>query len=303
VNDIAELNPRVRADACADYRPAPAGRTAVRTADTLVFAPTYNEGDSIGLLLGQLLALPAKFDVLIIDDGSSDGTQAIVEAHAARTPRVTLIERDAKLGIGSAHRLAWLYARRLGYTRIVTLDADLSHDPAEIPRLLAALDAGADVAIGSRFAPGGRLGYTGWRRFVSRFANRLARDLLRLPVREYTTSFRAARLDRIPPGLVESTASDGYSFFLTCVTRFARSGLKLTEIPIDFRDRHGGESKLPPFEIVRGALNLMRLALDRRRPAPLAPLAESECRCPDCLEPYRVRTAQEGVRCLACGPG
>jgi dolichol-phosphate mannosyltransferase len=300
VNDIAELNPRVRVDACAEHRPAPAGRTAVRTADTLVFAPTYNEGDSIGLLLRQLLALPAMFDVLIIDDGSSDGTQAIIQAYAGRSPRVALIERRAKLGIGSAHRLAWLYARRLGYARIVTLDADLSHDPAEIPRLLAAIDAGADVAVGSRFAPGGRLGYTGWRLFVSRAANRLARHLLRLPIREYTTSFRAARLDRIPPGLVESTASDGYSFFLTCIARFARSGLKLTEIPIDFRDRHGGESKLPRFEIVRGALNLLRLALDRRRPARLAVSAEYESHCPNCLKPYRVRTHQEGLRCLAC---
>jgi dolichol-phosphate mannosyltransferase len=258
-----------------------------------VFAPTYNEGESIGRMLEQLLAVPAQFDVLIIDDGSDDGTQAAIAEHAARDERVRWLDRGMKRGIGSAHRLAWLHARRLGYARIVTLDADLSHDPADIPRLLATVDAGADVVIGSRFVPGGRLDYSGWRLFVSRLANRLARRILRLPVREYTTSLRAARLDRVPPGLVESTASDGYSFFVTCMVYFARSGLKVAEIPIHFHDRHGGRSKMPRFEILRGAL-------DRRPPLPLALLPEPECHCPHCLKPYRVRIHDGGVRCLAC---
>jgi dolichol-phosphate mannosyltransferase len=251
-------------------------------------------------MLEQLLALPEQFDVLIVDDGSNDGTQAAIAEHAARDPRVRLLDRGMKRGIGSAHRLAWLHARRLGYARIVTLDADLSHDPADIPRLLAAIDAGADVAIGSRFAPGGRLDYSGWRLFVSRLANSLARSVLRLPVREYTTSLRAVRLDRVPPGLVESMAKDGYSFFVTCMVYFARCGLKITEIPIHFHDRHSGESKLPPFEILRGAGNLMQLAIDRRPPSPLALLPQPDCDCPHCLKPYRVRTEDGGVRCLGC---
>jgi dolichol-phosphate mannosyltransferase len=263
--------------------PARAGRIStritptVRRSKTLVCAPTYNEVESIGLLLDAILALPEKFDVLIIDDGSTDGTQAAIEVRAARDPHVGLIDRGRKLGIGSAHRLAWLHARRLGYARIVTLDADLSHDPADIPRLLAALDAGADVALGSRFAPGGRLDYRGWRLFVSRTANGLARSLLRLPVMEYTTSLRAACLDRVPVGLVELNSNDGYSFFLTCVTQFAHAGLKLAEIPIYFRQRHGGQSKLPPAEIVRGALKLLRLALNRRPQMPI-PFARHDVR-------------------------
>src|SRR5205823_1457161 len=113
----------------------------------------------------------------------------------------------------------------------VTMDADLSHDAADIPCLLAALDAGADVAIGSRFAKGGRLDYRGWRLFLSRMANRLARTLLSLPFKEYTTSLRAARLDRVPEGLVESIGTDGYSFFLTSLVGFTRARLEIAEIP------------------------------------------------------------------------
>jgi dolichol-phosphate mannosyltransferase len=274
--------------------------STVRSSDTLIFAPTYNEAASIGPLLDALVALPHQPDVLIIDDGSTDGTRAVIEARAARHPRVGLIERHRKLGIGSAHRLAWLHARRAGYARLVTLDADLSHDPADIPRLLAALDAGADVALGSRFAPGGRLDYRGWRLLVSRTANGLARRLLRLPVMEFTTSLRAARLDRVPAGLVESIASDGYSFFFTCVTEFARADLALAEIPIYFRDRHAGHSKLPPFEIVRGGLNLLCLALARHSRAPIALPPETDSVCPACLRPYRVGTRAGTLRCLAC---
>src|SRR5579871_6655359 len=127
-----------------------------RRSDTLVFTPTYNEGGSIGLLLDGLLAAPRPFDIAIVDDGSTDGTEDEILARAKTHPQIQLIRRTGKLGIGSAHQLAWLHARRAGYDRIVTLDADLSHDPADVPRLLAALDAGADVAIGSRYIAGGR---------------------------------------------------------------------------------------------------------------------------------------------------
>jgi dolichol-phosphate mannosyltransferase len=259
----ADLSQRPAGAVTCGNRTAP-NKVVARFSDTIICAPTYNEVDSIGLLLEALLALPLKFDILIIDDGSSDGTQSVIEAWAAQTSRICLIERNAKLGIGSAHRLAWAHARQLGYARIVTLDADLSHDPADIPRLLAALDAGADVAIGSRFAPGGRIDYKGWRLLLSWTANYLARKLLGLTVREYTTSLRAAHLDAVPVDLVENNV-DGYSFFLTCIVKFTRAGLTLTEVPIHFRDRHAGHSKLPKTEILRAALTLIRFALERGR--------------------------------------
>ena len=153
-----------------------ASALAQPTSDTLVFVPTYNEARTIGPLIDEILRLPVAADVLVVDDRSSDNTRTEVQARAAASQRVKLVGRPCKLGIGSAHRLGWLYARRSGYARIVTLDGDFSHDPADIPRLLRAIDNGADFVIGSRFAPGGRLDYRGIRRIVSRSANILARS-------------------------------------------------------------------------------------------------------------------------------
>ena len=273
-----------------------------RTCDTLVCLPTYNEGETIGPLIDAILRLPVKTDVMIVDDRSLDGTRAAVDLRAAADARVRVIGRPRKLGIGSAHRLGWLHARRLGYTRIVTLDADLSHDPADIPRLLAALDRGADVAVASRFAPGGRIDYRGFRLVISRGANLLARRLLRLSLSEHTTSLRAARLDRVPPGLVETIDHEGYSFFIACITRLVRAGLKVTEIPIHFHDRQQGKSKLPPIEIVRGFFTVVGLALPGRGAGSFRSLPDCEGACPSCKLPYCV-PSEEGPRCLACQSG
>jgi dolichol-phosphate mannosyltransferase len=278
----------------------PIAQLPERRSDTLVCTPTYNEGGSIGALLDGLLASGRAFDIMIVDDGSTDGTQDQILARARTHPQIHLIRRKGKLGIGSAHQLGWLHARRAGYARIVTLDADLSHDPADVPRLLAALDAGADVAIGSRYIAGGRLDYSGWRLAVSRTANIVARNLLTMPTYEQTTSLRAAKLDRVPEGLVESMLRDGYAFFLSCMARFARAGLKIAELPIHFRDRNCGQSKLPPFEIVRCGANLVQLAAVRSNPAPTPLLPEDRCTCASCGRPYLIRTEAGGIRCLAC---
>jgi 4-amino-4-deoxy-L-arabinose transferase-like glycosyltransferase len=236
---------------------------AARTSDTLIFVPTYNERATIEPLLEALLGLTSHCDVLIVDDSSTDGTIEALSARARSEPRLRVIVRSAKLGIGSAHKFGWTHAREHGYARIVTLDADLSHDPADVPRLLAALDAGADVAFGSRFAPGGRIEYRRWRLFLSRNGNSAARWLLRLPITEYTTSLRAAWLDRVPANLVEGISNEGYSFFLTCAVRLVRQGLRITEVPIHFRDRYSGVSKIARAEIFLCIINLVRLACER----------------------------------------
>jgi dolichol-phosphate mannosyltransferase len=271
-----------------------------RTCDTLVALATYNEGETIGPLIDAILGLPISVDVVVIDDRSLDRTRTEVERRSAADKRVGMIERPCKLGIGSAHRLGWLHARRRGYARIVTLDADLSHDPADIPRLLAMLDRGADFVIGSRFAPGGSLDYRGFRRVISRGANLLARRLLRLTLTEHTTSLRAARLDRVPPGLVETVDHEGYAFFLASIRQVVRAGLNVVEIPIHFHDRQHGSSKLPPIEIVHGLMTLLRLTYLGKRAAPFRELSDHVC--PSCDRAYCVRApvSRSGWRCLAC---
>lgn len=268
--------------------------------NTLIFAPTYNEQGTIGTLIDALLALPVRSDLLFVDDSSTDGTTEYLRSVAAAEPRIDVIVRPGKLGVGSAHKLGWLYARMHGYSRIVTLDADLSHDPQDVPRLLAALDAGADVAVGSRFCPGGRTDYHGWRRFLSLTANCLAHLVLRLPVAEHTTSLRAAWLGRVAPGLVESVNANGYSFFMTCITRLAREGLIMKEVPIHFHDRLRGSSKMPRTAVVKAVLSLLRLALDRRPAEPLGIPQEAERQCPACRAPYRTFVAPGELLCLQC---
>jgi dolichol-phosphate mannosyltransferase len=168
-----------------------------------------------------------------------------------------------------------------------------------VQRLLNALDAGADVALGSRFVPGSKHDYSGLRLGVSRGANMLASSLLRLPIAEHTTSLRAAKLARVPDGLVETIESDGYGFFVTCVVRLARAGLTLAELPIHFRDRHDGVSKISKRQIVFGALNLFRLSIDSRPYVPS--VAQSRLPdCPVCGRPYQMREPSGELRCLAC---
>ena len=269
-----------------------------RSSDTLIVVPTYNERDVITPMIDALLALPVACDVLIVDDRSTDGTTDILLARAASERRLSVMVRPAKLGVGSAHMLGWMHARHCGYRRIVTLDADFSHDPDDIPRLLAALDAGADVAIGSRFVPGAQIDYVGWRRFVSQSANYLARAVLHSPLTEHTTSLRAARLDRVPEGLVETIAREGYGFFLECAVRFVRAGLNVTEIPIHFRDRQHGKSKISQSEIVRAALNLLRLKLQRTWQN--ATLGDGAHSCAVCDQPFLTPMPDDELRCLAC---
>jgi dolichol-phosphate mannosyltransferase len=271
----------------------------MKTSDALVFMCTYNERGSIGAMLDVLLGLKVRCDVFVVDDSSTDGTLDVLAACAAAEPRLGVVVRPRKLGIGSAHKLGWLHARRMGYARIVTLDADQSHNPADVQRLLDALDAGADVALGSRFVPGARHDYSGLRLAVSRGANALAASLLRLPVAEHTTSLRAAKLASVPAGMVETIESDGYGFFVTCIVRLARAGLNIAELPIHFHPRHHGVSKISKRQVLFGAANLLRLAVDRR-PYHAGIFKVSEPDCPVCARPYRVREPSGELRCLAC---
>lgn len=229
---------------------------------TLVFAATYNEIGNIDDLLQRIWATDPRFHVLIVDDHSPDGTGQYLEDLAAVDRRLRVVHRPGKLGLGTAHQLAMLYAVQMAYDRLVTMDADLSHDPADIPRLLSALDE-ADFVIGSRYAKGGSSDYVGWRKFLSVSANTLARSSLGVPVHEFTTSFRAFRVSALRDRRCAKLRGGGYSYFMETVFRLHRAGFRVREVPISFRDRVAGVSKIPKYEIVNGASKLLRLAVSR----------------------------------------
>jgi dolichol-phosphate mannosyltransferase len=228
----------------------------------LVFTATYNERHNIGVLLNGIWDATPHAHVLVVDDNSPDGTGTLLDEIARSEPRLTVIHRPSKLGLGTAHHLAMLFALRRGFDTLVTMDADLSHDPQDIPRLTASL-ANADFVIGSRYAEGGSSGYSGYRHFVSATANRAARLLLRLPLHEFTTSFRAFRVSQLNSVNFAKMHNAGYSFFMESVYRLHQAGFRLAEVPITFHDRVAGESKIPRNEIFRGMSKLLHLSLSR----------------------------------------
>src|SRR5262245_43779634 len=245
----------------------------------LVFTATYNERENVEALLHGIWSVLPEAQVLIVDDSSPDGTGNLLQSIAASDARLTTVRRPAKLGLGTAHHLAMLFAIRGGFDTLVTMDADLSHDPSEIPRLIDKL-ADVDFVIGSRYMPGGWSDYRGYRRVVSVAANAAASFLLELPLHEFTTSFRAFRVDRLRQVNFVKMHNFGYSFFMESVYRLHQAGLSLAEVPIYFRDRTAGESKIPRLEIVRGMTKLVHLSLSKllgRKMLPPSPPIEDAC--------------------------
>jgi glycosyltransferase involved in cell wall biosynthesis/2-polyprenyl-3-methyl-5-hydroxy-6-metoxy-1,4-benzoquinol methylase len=227
---------------------------------TLIFFPTYNEVGNIYKLLSGIWAACPIADVLVIDDNSSDGTGLLLKELALDEKRLTVIHRPRKLGLGSAHFMAMFYAIEYGYDRLVTMDADLSHDPADIPRILFVLED-ADFVTGSRYMPGGSCDYSGYRKQLSVMANFSARLLTGVKVHEFTTSFRGFKVKPLSKVKFNWVGNFGYSFFLESIVRLHAAGLTIQEIPIHFYNRHSGSSKIPTFEIFRGALKLTSLTI------------------------------------------
>lgn len=216
---------------------------------TTIVLPTYNERDNIVVVLqGIIKALP-EAHILVIDDGSPDGTADLAEDFARSGRPIRVIRRDSKAGLGSAYRFAFdlLFAdEHLDVDHIiVTMDSDLSHDPAVIPALVREIDNGSDVVIGSRYVDGG--GTVDWpihRRLLSRWGNRYTGWILGIPVKDCTSGFRAYRLGSLRDIDPRSTTAEGYAFLTELVLRLVRSGKRVTEIPIRFVDRTAGTSKM-----------------------------------------------------------
>ncbi|MDK3254902.1 polyprenol monophosphomannose synthase [Blastococcus capsensis] len=210
----------------------------------LVVIPTYNEVDNLAEVLERLHASNPDAHALVVDDGSPDGTGALADTLAAHDPRIHVLHRTAKAGLGRAYVAGFRWARERGYDVLVEMDADGSHPPEQLPRLLAAL-ADADLVLGSRYVDGGRV--EDWplhRLLLSRMGNSYTRRALRLPLHDATGGFRAARgelIDRLP---FDEVASEGYCFQVDWAWRAVRAGARVTEVPITFSERILGRSKM-----------------------------------------------------------
>lgn len=223
----------------------------------LVVLPTYQESENIAEVLRRLRAAAPTVDVLVVDDSSPDGTAAMAKAVGAELGHIDVLVRPAKSGLGSAYRDGFTEGMARGYDVLVEMDSDLSHDPARLPALLRAVEAGADLAVGSRYVPGGVI--PNWplrRRFLSRAGNRYAALVLGLKVRDATSGFRAYRADALRRIDMTSVSADGYGFQIEMAYRVATAGGEIVELPIEFVDRERGTSKMC-FPIIAEALLLV----------------------------------------------
>ncbi len=217
--------------------------TMTRPNDVMVVIPTYNEAENVEAITGAVRS--QGFRVLIVDDGSPDGTGGIAGRLAAEDEGVAVLHRTEKAGLGQAYAAGFEAAASLNATIFCEMDADFSHDPADLPRLIAAIDAGADLAIGSRYVPGG--GTEGWpwhRRAISKGGNRYAAWMLGIHVKDATAGFRAFRsaaIQRLDPASCDAA---GYAFQVEMARRAEDAELRITEVPIQFKERQAGTSKM-----------------------------------------------------------
>lgn len=210
----------------------------------LVVIPTYNEADNIREIVGRLRAAVPEAGVLVADDNSPDGTGAIADELAAADDQIQVLHRPGKQGLGAAYIAGFGWAADHGYDVVVEMDADGSHAPEELPRLLNALRS-ADVTIGSRWVPGGKvLNWPKYRHGVSRAGNLYVRMALRMPIRDATAGFRAYRMTALNKIDLSRIASQGYCFQVDLTWQAAQAGLHIIEVPITFVERERGKSKM-----------------------------------------------------------
>ena len=227
----------------------------------LVSIATYNERDNLAALVREIQAVLPATDVLITDDNSPDGTGKLADELAAADPRIHVLHRPGKLGLGTATLAAMRFAIDHGYDLFINMDADFSHHPRYLPQLLAGMDR-HDVMIGSRYVPGG--GTEGWplsRRLMSRGVNTLARLLLRIPAHDTSGAYRCYRVAQLRQAHLERVVSRGYSFQEEILYRCRQAGFRLGETPIVFENRRAGSSKVNPREAVRSLALLLWLGV------------------------------------------
>jgi dolichol-phosphate mannosyltransferase len=211
----------------------------------LLVLPTYQEGENIVEVLDRVRLASPDARVLVVDDASPDGTADLAERRGEVVGGVDVLRRPGKDGLGSAYREGFAWGLEHGFDVILEMDADLSHDPAAIPSLLAVIEHGADLAIGSRYVPGGSIPAWAWhRRLLSRWGNRYAAGVLGLAVNDSTAGFRAFRATMLRQIPLQRIRADGYGFQIEMTYEVVRRGGKVVEVPIAFTERERGTSKM-----------------------------------------------------------
>ena len=230
----------------------------------IVFAATYNEAQNVEKLINQILKVSSETDILIIDDNSEDKTFDIIEKFYNKNHRVILIKRERKLGLDTAHKMAFKFAKNNNYKKLITMDADLSHDPSEIPKFIKYLDQ-YDFVIGSRYAPKGLCEMTFLRKILSLVGNKVIKFILKTNLTEYTTSYRGFNLENLKNFDLELVKSSGYSFFMDTINVLNESKINMYEFPITFKNRIIGKSKIPKLEIFRTLIRLFVIFLKKHK--------------------------------------
>ena len=225
---------------------------------TLIFTATFNELKNIKVLLKKIENLNIDLDILIIDDNSNDGTKEFLKLYKKNNKNFHLINRDKKLGLNSAHQIALNFSKKKRYTYLITMDADLSHDPILIPIFLRELKKNKFV-IGSRYIRGGKSEMRILRYLMSVIGNKVIKYLLNIKSNEFTTSYRGFSVNYTGKINFSKIKSKGYSFFMETIFLINKNNIKIKEIPIHFKDRTYGKSKIPKIEIFRTLFNLLRL--------------------------------------------
>jgi dolichol-phosphate mannosyltransferase len=290
---VAADEPAAEAAAEPAARPAARDPSAPDGAGTWIVLPTYNEADNLaGIAAAILAALPAA-TLLVVDDGSPDGTGRIADELAAADPRVRVRHRTAKQGLGRAYLDGFEVARAGGAAVVVQMDADWSHDPAVLPGLIGPIvDGSADLVIGSRYVPGG--GVVDWglgRRLISRGGSLFARMILALGPHDLTGGFKAWRAETLTEIPFAGVHAGGYVFQIEMTFRASRLGARIRELPITFRDRRVGQSKMSRRIVVEALVVVVQLRTEelvrrfRRGPGPTpiagVPLEDQPASMPD----------------------
>jgi dolichol-phosphate mannosyltransferase len=232
----------------------------------VIAIPTYNERKNAPLLYQEIKDLGIDSDILFIDDNSPDGTGAVVDELAAKDNHVKVMHRPGKMGLGTAHKAAYIYARDHGYSHLIIMDADFTHDPKYIPEMLKLKDK-ADIVIGSRYTQGGKMhGWSNFRLPFTYFWRWMIKTFLGLPY-DSTGAFRLYNVQLFTPELLKQLDATGFAFCMESLYRFSQNKARIMEVPIQARSRIHGESKLSGKIMREAFVQFLKLSFDRLKRA------------------------------------